>query len=96
MAFNPFSWFRKHQKLFFAGLVLICMFVFILQFGKGDALTQMMSWISGRGSGKGPVVASVHGSKVTVGDLDELLAKRRAADRFQSGRRRRVGSRNRR
>ena len=35
MAFNPFHSFRKHQKVIFAVMTIICMFVFVLQFGRG-------------------------------------------------------------
>ena len=30
MAFNPFHAFRKHQKVVFAGLTIICMLTFVL------------------------------------------------------------------
>ena len=49
MAFNPFHRFRKHQKVFFAALTIVCMFVFVLQFGTGDAIQRMLAWF---GSGQ--------------------------------------------
>src|SRR5260370_23645614 len=81
MAFNPFHGFRKHQKTFFAIMVIVCMFVFILQFGAGDAFTRALSWF-GAGRGKGTVVATLNGTKVYETDLSQLNRQRSFASQF--------------
>ncbi len=78
MAFNPFHGFRKHQKTFFAVMVIVCMFVFILQFGAGDVVTRLLNWFGG-GRGKGPVVATLNGTKVYESDLGKLARDRQMA-----------------
>jgi hypothetical protein len=81
MAFHPFTWFRKHQKVIFAILTIVCMFVFILQFGPGDPFTKAMSWFGMRGS-KGQLVAKIHGDKVYESDLSDLQRRRQLANQF--------------
>ena len=69
MAFNPFNAFRKHQKVWFAGLTIVCMIVFILQFGSGDIFQRLM----GHGpQGKGDKVATLYGRDVYQSDLTRL------------------------
>ena len=38
MAFNPFRGFRKHQKVIFGGLTILCMVTFVMcgSMGRGD------------------------------------------------------------
>jgi hypothetical protein len=81
MAFNPFHRFRKHQKVFFAALTIVCMFVFVLQFGTGDAIQRMLAWF-GSGRGRGTLVATLYGKKVYEADLEEVLARRKLANNF--------------
>jgi hypothetical protein len=81
MAFHPFHWFRKHQKAFFAVLTIVCMIVFILQFGAGDITGRFMSWF-GAGKNKGQLVAKVYGDKVYQNDLAEQLRRRNLANQF--------------
>ena len=69
MAFNPFHAFRKHQKVFFAVLTIVCMFVFILQFGSGDIFQRLLG--HGR-QGKGDKVATLYGRDVYQSDLTRL------------------------
>ena len=69
MAFNPFHAFRKHQKVWFAGLTIVCMIVFILQFGSGDIFQRLM----GHGSqGKGDKLTTLYGRDVYQSDLTRL------------------------
>jgi hypothetical protein len=80
MAFNPFNWFRKHQKVFFAGLTILCMLVFIGQFGAGDVVQRALGWVgAGRG---GATVAKVYGDKVNERELELLGRKRQVANTF--------------
>ena len=79
MAFNPFHGFRKHQKSVFAVLVIVCMFVFILQFTAGaDPVSRMMSWFGAK-RGQGPVVITLNGTKVYETDLGKLSRERQMA-----------------
>jgi hypothetical protein len=80
MAFNPFHWFRKHQKAAFAGLIIVCMFVFIASFGVGDAVQQLLGLV--RKQQQGDVVATVYGDKVHESELTDLARKRDAASTF--------------
>jgi hypothetical protein len=85
MAFNPFHRFRKHQKVFFAILTIICMITFVFQFGAGDPFTRIMGWFGYVGSkGKGEVVTTLYGDKVHEGGIDYLRLQRRLAQDFMS------------
>jgi hypothetical protein len=81
MAFNPFTWFRKHQKVLFAGLTILCMVVFIGQFGAGDVFTRALSWF-GAGRAGGETVTTLYGKKLRQGDLDRLQVHRKLASDF--------------
>jgi hypothetical protein len=81
MAFNPFHSFRKHQKVIFAVLTIICMFVFVLQFGRGD-IFERFGGIFGAGKAQGKYVATLHGTKVYEGDLEKLQAQRQMVNSF--------------
>lgn len=78
MAFNPFHRFRKHQKVFFAILTIVCMITFIFSFGQGDLVHQVMAWF-GASRAKGEMVLKLHGNKVYEGELYELGQRRKAA-----------------
>ena len=80
MAFSPFTWFRKHQKVFFAGLTILCMFVFIGQFGSGDAFSRLLG-LFGRGR-HGEAVATLYDSGVTRPKLEALAKQRKVANDF--------------
>jgi hypothetical protein len=81
MAFNPFSFFRKYQKVFFGILAIICMLVFVLQFGAGDPFGRAMSWF-GASRNKGAHVATVYGQRVNEGQLGDLQYDRQIATEF--------------
>jgi hypothetical protein len=81
MAFNPFNWFRKHQKVIFAALTILCMIVFIFQFGAGDPFTKALA-LFGAGRSGGDVVTTLYGKKVYEGDLDRLQRQRKMANDF--------------
>src|SRR5207249_3374930 len=84
MAFNPFHAFRKHQKVIFAIMTIICMIVFVFQFGMGDPFTRVLGWL-GASRGRGQVVATIYGSKVYETDLDRLRQDRETANNFIAG-----------
>jgi hypothetical protein len=78
MAFNPFSAFRKHQKVIFAVLTILCMVVFIFQFGRGDIFERLLGRAGGQG--KGDKVVTLYGRDVTTGDLELIKQSRQAAN----------------
>ena len=49
MAFSPFSAFRKHQKVLFASLTVVCMLTFVLTSGVagfgGDFFSELPRWL---------------------------------------------------
>jgi hypothetical protein len=83
MAFNPFHRFRKHQKVIFAVMAIVCMFVFVLQFaaGRGDPLQRLMDWFGARRN-QGEVVTTLYSKKVYQGDLERLSFDRQMANEF--------------
>lgn len=81
MAFNPFAWFRKHQKVLFAGLTILVMFVFIGQFGRGDIFERALQWF-GAGRAGGPVVAKLYGKGVHLGELEHRARTRKLASDY--------------
>jgi hypothetical protein len=83
MAFNPFHAFRKYQRPLIAALAIFCMVLFVVQFGYGraDLVNQVMSMF-GAGRGRGALVATLHGKKVTEGDLAKLRRDREMASKF--------------
>jgi hypothetical protein len=82
MAFNPFHSFRKHQKVVFAALTIICMltFVFSAGLGRGDFFSELERMFGGRG--QIPEVANVYGKSVTTRDIVELRQSREMANTF--------------
>jgi hypothetical protein len=83
MAFNPFHAFRKHQRPLIAALAIFCMVLFVIQFGYGrsDPINRLLGLI-GAGRGKGQLVATLHGRKVTEGDLSQLRRDRELATEY--------------
>jgi hypothetical protein len=88
MAFNPFHVFRKHKKVLFAGLTIICMFTFVLSSGLGgrmDLFTELPRWL-GFSGGREKYIRNrqgkeieLYGSKVAIKDLEELRRQRTQA-----------------
>jgi hypothetical protein len=81
MAFNPFHRFRKHQKVFLAALAVLCMIIFVFQFGAGDVFTRALQWVGASG-GKGDLVTKLYGDKVFERDVEMLRRQRRVANDF--------------
>ncbi|HEX4590722.1 MAG TPA: hypothetical protein VH120_12370, partial [Gemmataceae bacterium] len=82
MAFNPFHAFRKHSKVVFAGLTILCMVTFILSsgMGRGDFFSQMTDWFTGR-VGRTTYV-SLYGKNYTGREVDEVNYQRRMANEY--------------
>jgi hypothetical protein len=85
MAFNPFHGFRKHNKVVFAGLTILCMFVFVLSsgMGGGDFFTQITDAISGRM--KRTTLVSLDGEQFSARDIDLVNYQRRMANDYMDG-----------
>src|SRR4051794_35464027 len=84
MAFNPFHAFRKHQKVVFAGLTILCMITFILTgsslTGRGDFFDWVQTTLGGEG--RYPQVASVYGKKIDQRDVGTLREQRMIASDY--------------
>jgi hypothetical protein len=90
MAFNPFHAFRKHQKVVFAGLTIVCMLTFVLagvSGGIGDVFAEMTRLLSGARSKT--EVARLYGKSLGAftsqgqpGQLLQLREQRRQANMF--------------
>jgi hypothetical protein len=83
MAFNPFHAFRKHQKVFFAALTIICMLTFVMaggSFAGGDFFSELTRWVTGRS--RTQEVAIVNGRPVSNREVLELRRQRDLANRF--------------
>jgi hypothetical protein len=82
MAFNPFRAFRKHQKVLFAGLTILCMVTFVMcgSMGKGDFFEAIAQMFTGRR--RGDVVATLFGKDVTAKEIQDLRNQRRLADAY--------------
>jgi transcriptional regulator with XRE-family HTH domain len=83
MAFNPFHTFRKHQRPLIAALAIFCMVMFVASsgIGRGDAVYQVLGFF-GAARGRGSVVATLHGRKITEGELARVRRDRDLASKF--------------
>ena len=79
MAFNPFRAFRKHQKVLFAVLTILCMFVFVLS-GVGGVFQEL----AGRFAfgDRFPEMASAYGKSINDRELRLLQQQRAYANLF--------------
>lgn len=83
MAFNPFHGFRKHQKVVFAALTIICMLTFVMaggSFAGGDFFTELTRWVTGQS--RSHEVATLYGQRINDRELQELRLSRRLANDF--------------
>src|SRR6478736_1869867 len=83
MAFNPFHAFRKHQKVVFAALTIICMLTFVMaggSFAGGDFFSELTRWVTGRS--RTHEVATVYGRRISDRELQDLRRQRRLANAF--------------
>src|SRR6478736_2781361 len=82
MAFNPFDVFRRNQKILFACLTVLIMFMFTLQFGQGDFFSQVPRWLARNRGGSGTVLAELNGSKVYSSQLEQTRGDRVLANQY--------------
>jgi hypothetical protein len=86
MAFRPLHFFRKQQKLFMAGLVLIAMITFIGVVGSGQGIGS--GWARGVKGLFGVVdhpIGTVGGQGYDYAHLSQVLKQRRSAAEFVMG-----------
>ncbi len=81
MSFNPFQTFRKHQKIWMASILLVCMVTFVLcaGFGQGDFgdwLIRKMNWR------QGPVVAKIDNTDYSLTQMDNIRTQRKIANDY--------------
>lgn len=80
MAFSPMHTFRKHQKVLFAGLTILCMFVFVLSFGVGDLFQQAMTWFGG--TKRDPELATLYGKDIHRVEFFQIQERRQLVNKF--------------
>src|SRR4051794_18886006 len=81
MAFNPFASFRKHQKYWMAGAVLVCMLTFVLCSGgiRGTGLDDIIDrWTRKRGT----EYVGVNGRSYSYEEVNKLKEQRAVANEF--------------
>ncbi|HVK17923.1 MAG TPA: hypothetical protein VM533_13325 [Fimbriiglobus sp.] len=86
MAFNPFNVFRRNQKVLFALLTILVMFMFVLSSGLGGG-GDFFDWLPrliGSNARSGDVLATIDGSKVYESDLQRIQTKRTLANQYMS------------
>jgi hypothetical protein len=80
MAFHPFRYFRKHQKVFFAFMLIVCMITFIFSFGAADPIQTALRTIGMARHGE--EVLPLYGKTIHTDDLDKIRMQRQLASEF--------------
>jgi hypothetical protein len=81
MAFHPFKHFRKHQKVYLAGLTILTMIIFVASFGAGDLFTTLQRWLA-LSVRRGDKVLPLYGKTIYTDDLEKLRWQRQLASEF--------------
>src|SRR4051812_16181475 len=84
MAYNPFDFFRKHQKVLFAVVSVIIMFVFVLQAGVsggGDFFQAFPRWLA-KFQTSGDTMAVIDGSTIKESQLRDVSVERNLANGY--------------
>ncbi len=81
MAYNPFDFFRRNQKLFFGGLTILVMFMFILSFGQGDFFSHFPQWVA-KFQTHGDVMAKIDGATIKESQLRDVNSERGLANGY--------------
>src|SRR5262249_26088657 len=79
MAFNLFRAFRKHQKVFMAGMVFVAMITFVLA-GSSGVFQEVTGWFGGGGAGT--PVANLYGKPVYAQEINQVRQQRDLANFF--------------
>jgi hypothetical protein len=80
MAYNPFHAFRKHQKVFFAGLTILCMVTFVLAGSSG--YFQELALMFGAPRRGVTNVATLYGKPIGDADIAQFRHQREMANQF--------------
>lgn len=83
MALHPFHSFRKHQKVIFAGLTIVCMLTFVMSSGiagVGDGLSWLQNMLTGKS--RYPQVAKLFGKSIDVPEVVALREQRSLANSY--------------
>jgi hypothetical protein len=86
MAFNPFNVFRRNQKVLFALLTIVVMFMFVLSSGLGGG-ADFFDWLPrviGSRARSGDVLATIDGQKIYESDLQRIQTKRTLANQYMA------------
>ena len=86
MAFNPFNVFRRNQKILFAMLTVVVMFMFVLSSGLGGG-ADIFDWLPrmiGSRTRSGEVVAVIDDKKIYESELNTLDTRRRLANQYMA------------
>lgn len=81
MAYNPFDFFRRNQKLFFGGLTILVMFMFILSFGQGDFFQRFPQWLA-KFQTHGNPMAKIDGAEIKESQLRDVGNDRGLANAY--------------
>lgn len=82
MAFNPFRAFRRHQKVLFAGLTILCMLTFVLTGSMSGARDFFQAFLPGSDPRRGTEIATLYGKPVYEQELRQLALRRQIANQF--------------
>ena len=83
MAYSPFDFFRKNQKIIMGGVVIFIMFTFVLSFGRGDFFDWLPRWLGSKKS-KGEVLAVIDGETIRETEASQIRAKRNLANQYMA------------
>ena len=85
MAYNPFNIFRRNQRVIFAVITVIIMFIFTLSSGVmgGDFFENFSQWLGNRGK-RGDALCTIDGTKVYERDVRQVAHNRQMANQYMS------------
>ncbi len=81
MAFHPFKHFRKHQRVYLAGLTIMTMVIFVASFGAGDLFSSLQRWLA-VSVHRGDKVITLYGRTIYTDQLEKLRWQRQMASEF--------------
>lgn len=81
MAYNPFDFFRRNQKVLFAGLTILVMFMFVLSFGQGDFFSRFPQWVA-KFQTTGDKMAVIDGGTIKESQLSDVTKERGLANGY--------------
>src|SRR5262249_292519 len=64
-------------------MAVLCMIIFVFQFGAGDVFTRGLQWF-GAYRGRGDVIVTLYGDAIHEGDLEKIRRQRLLASEFMT------------